>query len=90
MYKKPTRGDNINKSGLNHNIQSEVRNCGYCFYVGKKTLNKWLRNGMPVYKVGRLVRVRRSEFDAWMKQFSSGTSQDLDTIWDQVMEEVER
>ncbi len=45
---------------------------------------------MPVYKVGRLVRVRRSEFDAWMKQFSSGTSQDLDTIWDQVMEEVER
>jgi excisionase family DNA binding protein len=60
----------------------------YCS-VGKKTLNKWLRNGMPYYKVGRLVRVNRSEFDAWMKQFRRGTSKpDLDAILDQVMREV--
>jgi excisionase family DNA binding protein len=60
----------------------------YCS-VAKKTLNKWLRNGMPYYRVGRLVRVKRSEFDAWMKQFRSGTSKNLDSIWDQVMKEVE-
>jgi excisionase family DNA binding protein len=59
----------------------------YCS-VGKKTLNKWLRNGMPYYRVGRLVRVRRSEFDAWMKQFRRGTFQDLDAILEQVMKEV--
>jgi len=43
---------------------------------------------MPFYKVGRLVRVNRSEFDAWMKQFRGGTSNDLDAILDQVMREV--
>jgi len=57
--------------------------------VGKKTLNKWINRGMPVYKVGRLVRVKKSEFDHWMKQFRSGTSEDLDSVWDQVMEEVQ-
>ena len=41
---------------------------------------------MLYYEVGRLVRIRRSEFDAWMKQFRSGTSKsDLDAILDQVM-----
>jgi len=43
---------------------------------------------MPVYKVGRLVRVNVSEFNAWMRQFRSGTSEDLDTVWNQVMSEV--
>jgi excisionase family DNA binding protein len=59
----------------------------YCS-VGKKTLIKWIGRGMPVYKVGRLVRVNVSEFNAWMKQFRGGTSNDLDAIWDQVMKEV--
>jgi excisionase family DNA binding protein len=52
----------------------------YCS-VSKKTLRKWLGHGMPHFKVGRLVRVNVSEFNAWMKQ-------DLETIWDQVMKEV--
>ena len=56
--------------------------------VGKKTLKKWINRGMPVYKVGRLVRVNVSEFNAWMRQFRSGTSEDLDTVWNQVMSEV--
>ena len=59
----------------------------YCS-ASKKTLNKWLRSGMPYYKVGRLVRVNVSEFNAWMRQFRSGTSEDLDTVWNQVMSEV--
>ncbi len=56
--------------------------------VGKKTLKKWINRGMPVYKVGRLVRVNVNEFNAWMRQFRSGTSEDLDTVWNQVMSEV--
>jgi excisionase family DNA binding protein len=57
----------------------------YCS-VGKKTLRIWINRGMPIYKVGRLVRVNKSEFNYWMRQFRSGTSEDLDTIWNQVME----
>jgi len=61
-----------------------AQNCS----VSKKTLMKWLRSGMPYYKVGRLVRVNVSEFNVWMNQFRIGTSMDLDAILDQVMREV--
>lgn len=56
--------------------------------VAKNTLKKWLRNGMPHYKVNRCIRVRVDEFNQWMSRFRGGTSKDLDTIWDQVMKEV--
>jgi hypothetical protein len=53
------------------------------------TLKKWVGCGMPTYKVGGVLRVRRSEFDAWMQQFRVGTESldDLGSIWDQVMME---
>ena len=56
--------------------------------VGKNTLKKWLKDGMPYYKVNRCIRVRVDEFNQWMSRFRGGTSKDLDTIWDQVMKEV--
>jgi excisionase family DNA binding protein len=57
--------------------------------VCRNTLKKWQDCGMPVYQVGGVLRVKRSEFDAWMRQFLIGTeSKDLDTIFDQVLEEV--
>ncbi len=56
--------------------------------ASKNTLKKWLTYGMPYYRVGRCLRVKKGEFDAWMQQFRNGTSNNLDTIWDQVMEEV--
>ena len=57
--------------------------------ASKNTLKKWLAYGMPFYRVGRCLRVKRGEFDAWMRQFRNGTFKpDLDAIWDQVMEEV--
>jgi hypothetical protein len=43
---------------------------------------------MPYFEVGGVLRVKRSEFDAWMKTFRKGTDSDLGSIWDQVMEEV--
>ena len=56
--------------------------------VCKKTLRKWIGCGMPTYKVGHVVRIKKGEFDAWLKQFRSGTSKDLEEVWDQVMKEV--
>lgn len=57
--------------------------------ASRNTLKKWLRDfNMPHYRIGRCIRVRKSEFDVWVKQFRNGTSNDLDAIWDQVMKEV--
>ncbi len=57
--------------------------------VSENTLKKWQSCGMPYYRVGRCLRVKRGEFDAWMRQFRNGTFKpDLDAIWDQAMEEV--
>ncbi|MGA9754339.1 MAG: excisionase family DNA-binding protein [Desulfobaccales bacterium] len=57
--------------------------------VSRNTLKKWLHDfNMPHYRIGRCIRVRRSEFDVWVKQFRNGTSTDLNAIWDQVMKEV--
>jgi excisionase family DNA binding protein len=57
--------------------------------VSVNTLKKWANLGMPAYKVGGVLRVKRTEFDAWMLQFRNGTkSTDLKTVFDQVMEVV--
>jgi len=56
--------------------------------VAPNTLKKWLKNGMPYYRVDRCIRVRVDEFNEWMSRFRGGTSKDLDTVWDQVMREV--
>jgi lambda repressor-like predicted transcriptional regulator len=58
--------------------------------VAKNTLKKWLKRGMPYYKVNRCIRVRVDEFNQWMSRFRAGTSEDLDAILDQVMQEVKR
>jgi excisionase family DNA binding protein len=56
--------------------------------VCRNTLKKWLTYGMPCYRVGSCLRLKRGEFDAWMQQYRNGTeSADLDAIWGQVMEE---
>jgi hypothetical protein len=56
----------------------------------RNTLKKWIKRGMPHYKVDRSVRVRIGEFNGWMNRFRGGTSEDLDAILDQVMKEVKQ
>jgi excisionase family DNA binding protein len=57
--------------------------------VSRNTLKKWLTYGMPCYRVGSCLRVRKGDFDTWMQRFRNGTeSLDLDSIWNQVVEEV--
>jgi excisionase family DNA binding protein len=58
--------------------------------VAKNTLKKWLKGGMPYYKVNRCIRVRVDEFNDWMNRFRRGTSEDLDAMLDQVMKEVKQ
>jgi excisionase family DNA binding protein len=55
--------------------------------VCPNTLKKWANCGMPVYRIGRCIRVKRSEFDEWLQQFRSDTApESLDAAWHQVME----
>jgi excisionase family DNA binding protein len=56
--------------------------------ASRNTLKKWLACGMPCFRIGRCIRVKRSEFDAWIKQFRVGASDNLDAVWDQVMKEA--
>jgi len=55
--------------------------------VSRNTLKKWLHDfNMPHYRIGRCIRVRKSEFDVWLEQFRNGTpTKNLHTIWNQVM-----
>jgi excisionase family DNA binding protein len=41
-------------------------------------LRSWVKEGMPHFRIGRRIRVKRSEFDAWMeKKFrTKGTAED--------------
>jgi hypothetical protein len=57
--------------------------------VSLNTCKKWEDYGMPTYRIGRCIWVKKSEFDEWIQQFRNGTSKpDLDSTWDQAMEEV--
>ena len=56
--------------------------------VSLNTCKKWGDYGMPTYRIGRCIRVKKCEFEQWIQQFRSGTSNDLDTVWNQVMKEV--
>ena len=60
--------------------------------VSRNTLKKWLRDSnMPHYRIGRCIRVRKSDFDDWVKQYRNSTSKPyLDTLWNQVMKEVQK
>jgi excisionase family DNA binding protein len=81
------RNDRTSQGAIEPEYLSLAELANYCS-VSKKTLRKWLACGMPHFKVSRLVRVNVGEFNAWMRQFRSGTSKDLEEVWDQVIREV--
>jgi excisionase family DNA binding protein len=33
----------------------------------RNTLINWMKRGMPFYRIGRSVRVKRTDFDLWMR-----------------------
>lgn len=55
------------------------------------TLKMWMKKGMPFYRIGRSVRVKRSEFDLWMqKNFQAGGTekQRFDAMCEEALKEV--
>lgn len=49
----------------------------YCS-MSKSTLRNWIRIGMPYFKLGRSIRVKRDDFDAWLERKfrAAGTPKD--------------
>jgi excisionase family DNA binding protein len=57
--------------------------------LGQSTLRKYIRlKGLPAYKVGGKVIVKRSEFDAWMKGFRLNREANINTIANDVLKSV--
>ncbi|MGO9530787.1 MAG: helix-turn-helix domain-containing protein [Syntrophobacteraceae bacterium] len=52
------------------------------------TLRNWKRSGMPYFKLGRSIRVKRSDFDIWAEKFRVSSSADrkirVQSAWDMV------
>jgi excisionase family DNA binding protein len=91
IYQEPERRRLLHESFINNRLGPEylsLPELAVYASVGRNTLKKWLKDGMPYYRVGRCIRVRVDEFNQWMSRFRSGTFKDLDTILDQVMMEV--
>lgn len=45
--------------------------------MSKSTLRNWLRIGMPYFKLGRSIRIKRNDFDTWLEQFrAAGSTKD--------------
>jgi excisionase family DNA binding protein len=60
--------------------------------VSKMTLRRWIARDMPFYKYGRVIRVKISEFDAWILQFrSSGkvAKEQVLSAWDEALRRAE-
>ena len=61
-------------------------------YAGlhKNTLRKYLKGGMPHFRVGTRVCVKRSEFDVWMERFrANGTEKKLKDKTNEFFKELE-
>jgi hypothetical protein len=44
------------------------------------TFRKYVKIGMPHYRVGRKILVNPEEFEAWFQQFKSGSTQARDNL----------
>ncbi|HDL90465.1 MAG TPA: DNA-binding protein [Thermodesulforhabdus norvegica] len=57
--------------------------------LGLSTLRDHIRRGeLPAYKVRGKILVRRQEFDQWIQGFRVGKSQDLNSLVDEIMDDL--
>ena len=54
------------------------------------TCRKYVKIGMPHYRVGRKILVDPQEFEAWFKQFKSGSTQARDNLGSLVDETLKK
>ena len=56
------------------------------------TFRKYVKIGMPHYRVGRKILVDPEEFEAWFQQFKTGSTQvsgNLGSLVDETIEKME-
>jgi len=57
--------------------------------ISTRTVSKWIKSGMPHYRIGGSLRIKRSEFDEWVKRFHV-SEEDAGNKVEAVFEEVMR
>lgn len=45
-------------------------------------------SGLPCYRLGGKLLIRKSQFDSWVERFQLASSQDLDRVADEIMDEI--
>ena len=53
--------------------------------LGVSTLRNHIRRGLPSFKVGGKILVRKSEFDQWIEQFRLHKKRDISRIVDEAI-----
>jgi excisionase family DNA binding protein len=43
---------------------------------GLRTVQRWVRQGLPVCRVGKIVRVSQADLDAWLRQHVTACAPD--------------
>jgi len=56
--------------------------------LGVSTLRNHIRRGLPSFKVGGKILVRKSEFDQWIEQFRLHKNKDISRIVDEAVSRV--
>ena len=56
--------------------------------MGVSTIRTHIKKGLPCFKVGGKLLIKRSEFDSWLEQFRLNKSQDLNSIVDSVIDDL--
>lgn len=54
------------------------------------TYRKYVKSGMPHYRIGRKIMVDLEEFEAWFQQFKAGSAQTPDNVGLLVDETINR
>jgi excisionase family DNA binding protein len=59
--------------------------------MGISTLRSHIRTGgLPAYKAGGKILVKRDDFDSWMESHRLNTDLDLNSLVDEVMQDLAR
>ena len=59
-------------------------------HISQSTLEKWMQQGLPFYKVGRKVLFRPEEVDAWLQQHQVSNKPDLQDLVNGVIKKLRK
>lgn len=59
-----------NQFNLESPYLNKAQTCEY-LNISNNTLDDWIRQGLPVIKIGKVVRFHKKEIDRWLKKFEN-------------------